>query len=185
MQLAPIAPVALPTLRPTLAAPSAPSVPQRFAAAAAPSDAARGAAALFAPIIDFPGVTAGQAFDVQKGSKVGPLGVKGEAGITLFQPDHAAFHVHAGAFGIKVDVDVDIVQVDDTTVRISSHGSGVPDMSELGRVVTTRTNFAEFEQVSDPSKHTVISSDGAGHVTIDTVVPTFGTAHLELQRRSA
>jgi hypothetical protein len=111
------------------------------------------------------------------------FGVKGEAAITTFQPDHATFHVKAGAFGIKVDVDVDIVQVDDTTVRISSNGTGVPNMSELGRVVTTRTNFAEFEQVSDPSKHTVISSDGNGHVTIDTVVPTFGRAHMELQRR--
>jgi hypothetical protein len=184
MQLAPIAPVALPIQRPMLANPAAPSAPRRLAAPAASLDAARGAAALFAPIIDFPGVAAGQMFDVQKGSKVGPLGVKGEAGITLFQPDHATFHVKAGAFGIKVEVDVDIVQVDDTTVRISSHGTGVPDMSQLGRVVTTRTNYAEFEQVSDPTKHTVISSDGAGHVTIDTVVPTFGTAHLVLQRRA-
>ncbi|MCW2927644.1 MAG: hypothetical protein JWM86_1612, partial [Thermoleophilia bacterium] len=116
-------------------------------------------------------------------SKVGFLNVKGEANVLRMDPNAASFHVKAGAFGVKVDVQVDIVQVDATTVRISSTGTGVPNMSELGRVVESRPDYAVFEQVSDPSKRTMIVHDGAGHVTIDTVVPTFGDAHLVLERR--
>lgn len=135
------------------------------------------------PIVDFPGVQVGATYAIGSGSKVGPIGVRGDALIRRWEPDHAVFHVKAGRFGFSIDVDVDIVRVDDTTVRISSTGHGIPDMSELGRVVESRENYASFEQVSDPSRRTIIARDGAGHVTIDTVVPTLGEAHLELDPR--
>jgi hypothetical protein len=170
------APLSAPVARPL--APAAPTT-------SAPLEGAIDGAARVAlpPIYDFPGMATGDQFDLVKGSKVGPMGVKGEAQVLSLGPNDASFHVKAGRFGIKVDVQVDIVQVDEKTVRISANGSGIPSMSELGRVLETRTNYAVFEQVSDPSKRTVISHDGNGHVTIDTVVPTFGTAHLELQKR--
>lgn len=191
MQLAPIAshlPVSAP-IRP-VATPFAAVATSRSPEPAAPSSpgsvegAADGAARLaLPPIYDFPGIQTGDRFDIVKGSKVGPLGVKGEAEVLELTPNAARFHVKAGRFGIKVDVNVDIVQLDEKTVRISSTGSGIPPVTETGRVVETRTNYAVFEQVSDPSKRTVIASDGAGRVTIDTVVPTFGDAHMVLERR--
>jgi hypothetical protein len=190
MQLAPIASaaLALTPIAPIAASNSAP-VAHALAPAAPTSPASvegatDGAARLaLPPIYDFPGIATGDSFDIVKGSKVGPLGVKGEAQVLELGPNAARFHVKAGKFGIKVDVNVEIVQLDEQTVRISSTGSGIPNMSETGRVLDTRTNYAVFEQVSDPSKHTVIASDGKGHVTIDTVVPTFGDAHLELEKR--
>lgn len=187
-RVASVSPAAAPIVAPvaTTAAPA----PTRFAAISAPSvpaalqGAADGAAFVTKPIVDFPGVVAGQVYDVVKGSKVGMFGVKGEATVLRMDPDAASFKVKAGAFGIKVDVQVDIVQVDDQTVRISSTGSGFPNMSELGRVVESRPNYAVFEQVSDPSKLTKIVHDGNGNVVIDTVVPTLGSAHMVLERRA-
>ncbi|MEO6867910.1 MAG: hypothetical protein ABI200_07805 [Gaiellales bacterium] len=135
------------------------------------------------PIVDFPGIVAGDVFDIVKGSKAGQIGVRGQAEILRMDPDHATFHVNAGRFGMKVDVTVDIEQIGPDQVRITSRGDGIPDMSELGRVVEQRTNYAVFEQVSDPSKRTVIAHDGRGGLVIDTVVPTVGGTHLVLQRR--
>jgi hypothetical protein len=195
MQLAPASPLALstPIVAPAaagmwapIAAPAARPLAPAAPGTSAPLEGAVDGAARLAlpPIYDFPGMATGDAFDIVKGSKVGPLGVKGEAQVLELGPNAARFHVKAGRFGIKVDVNVDIVQLDEKTVRISATGSGIPAMSEVGRVLETRTNYAVFEQVSDPSKRTVISHDGAGHVTIDTVVPTFGDAHLELEKRA-
>lgn len=198
MQLAPVAsvspavqPIAPPAAADAPAAPApAPAAAPHFAGIASPVAAASvegaqdGVARLAKPVVEFPGIEAGQVFDVVKGSKAGFFGIKGEASVLRLDPDAASFKVKAGAFGIKVDVQVDIVQVDDTTVRISSKGSGIPDMSELGRVVESRPNYALFEQVSDPSKLTRIVHDGNGNIVIDTDVPTLGATHLILERRA-
>ena len=162
------------------------SVTVRPAAAAAPASiagAVDGVAQLLAPLIDFPGIAAGQVFDIVKGSKVGFLGVKGEATITRFDDEGASFAVKAGAFGIKVDVVVDVQRTGADTVRISSRGSGIPDTTVDGKVVVSRTNYAEFVQVDGANDRTVIQHDGNGGIVIDTVVPTFGNAHLLLERR--
>ncbi|MCB0878515.1 MAG: hypothetical protein KDC46_05990, partial [Thermoleophilia bacterium] len=161
------------------------------AAAPAPlAGAIDGVARLAAPgaattsqFIDFPGIEAGQQFDIVKGSKVGFLKVKGNADILRLADDGASFHVKAGAFGVKVDVTVDVERTGDDTVRISSHGSGIPDQTAEGRVVENRTDYVEFERIDAPDEHTIISHDGNGTLTIETVVPTFGTAHLVLARR--
>lgn len=136
------------------------------------------------PIIDFPGIVAGNQFDIVKGSKVGFLGVKGEAGILQLDDDHASFKIKAGALGVKVDLVVDVVRTGADTVRISSRGTGVPDTSAEGRIVAQRTNYAEFERIDNPRERTIIQHDGRGGIVIDTVVPTFGAAHLVLQRRA-
>ncbi len=161
--------------------------PIRPAAAAAPasiSGAIDGVARLVAPLIDFPGIEAGQVFDIVKGSKVGFLGVKGVATITRFEDDGASFAIKAGAFGIKVDVVVDVQRTGADTVRISSRGTGIPDTVADGRVVESRTNYAEFVRTDESNERTVIEHDGDGGIVIDTVVPTFGDAHLILERRS-
>ena len=134
------------------------------------------------PIVDFPGIEAGQSFDVVKGSKVGWMGVTGKAKIERFDADGATFRVTGGRFGLNVDVLVSVERIDDQHVRISSRGSGIPDMNAVGRIITSRTNFTEFERVDAPDEHTVISHDGNGGIVIDTVVPTFGAAHLVLER---
>jgi hypothetical protein len=156
------------------------------AAMAAPLEGAIDGVARLAPgpIIDFPGIVAGDQFDIVKGSKVGFLGVKGLAGILQLDDDNASFKIKAGAFGIKVDVVVDVVRTGPDTVRIDSRGSGIPDTSAEGRIVAQRTNYAEFERIDDPSERTIISHDGTGGIVIDTVVPTFGKAHLVLKRRA-
>ena len=191
MQLTPIASrsVAQPSPATTFEASSLPTVPAAgrvapaAAGASAPLAGVIDGAALLAPLIDFPGIEAGQVFDIVKGSKVGFMGVKGEATIMRFDDDGASFAVKAGAFGIKVDVLVDVVRTGPDTVRISSTGTGIPNQSAEARIIESRTNFAEFERISDPSEHTVIQHDGAGGIVIDTVVPTFGAAHLILERR--
>lgn len=164
-----------------LAAPAPPTA--RAAVAGAVDGAARLLAPVApAPIVDFPGVQAGQEFDIVKGSKVGFFGgVKGAASIESFTPDLAAFHVRAGKFGVKVDVEVTVERIDDTHVRISSKGSGIPDQTAVGEVVQSRTNYAEFRTVDLNLKNTVIQRDVAtGQITIDTEVPKFGDAHLVL-----
>ncbi|MCW2926129.1 MAG: hypothetical protein JWM86_97, partial [Thermoleophilia bacterium] len=114
MQLASIASVSpvTPMRAPSPVVAGTPIAP-RFAGIAAPSapGTARDGAALLGlpPIVQFPGIVAGQAFDVVKGSKVGFLNVKGEANVLRMDPNAASFHVKAGAFGVKVDVQVDIV----------------------------------------------------------------------------
>ncbi|MCW2925977.1 MAG: hypothetical protein JWM98_3381 [Thermoleophilia bacterium] len=203
MQLAPVAttsPVLLPTgvasvapaataapaARPTWTAPrvAAPSAPLAVEGAAdGVARLAAPTAPAFPPIVDFPGIAAGQVFDIVKGSKAGPIGVKGEALVNRLDPDHATFHVEAGRFGIHINVDVDIQQIAADQVRITSHGSGIPDTVAIGKVIEARTNHAVFEQVDDPSKRTTIDHDGNGTITIDATIPTFGNAHLVLQRR--
>jgi hypothetical protein len=192
-----LAPIALAPASPTLAAPTTTerpprpghgpgAVPIRPAAAAAPAGiegAIDGVARLVAPLIDFPGIAAGQVFDIVKGSKVGFLGVKGAATITRFDDDGASFAVKAGAFGVKVDVVVDVQRTGADTVRISSRGTGIPDTTAEGRVVESRTNYAEFVRTDASNERTVIEHDGSGGIVIDTVVPTFGNAHLILERR--
>lgn len=135
------------------------------------------------PIVEFPGIAAGDRFDIVKGSSVGPLGIRGSATVEHLDDDRATFQVQAGRFGFKVEVTVDLVRLDDEHVRISSRGSGLPDMSEVGRVVERRLNHAVFEQVGDPSRRTTIDHDGSGRIVIDTIVPTLGRAHLKLERR--
>ncbi len=188
----PITPVqALGSAAPAAHALAAPSFAAARLAAASPApvvapasleSAVDAVARLAAPLIDFPGIAAGQVFDIVKGSKVGFLGVKGEATITRFTDDGASFAVKAGAFGVKVDVVVDVQRTGADTVRISSRGSGIPDQQADGRIVESRTNYAEFARIDDPSQRTVISHDGRGGIVIDTVVPTFGNAHLVLAR---
>ena len=136
------------------------------------------------PIVDFPGIVTGDQFKIVKGSKVGFLGVKGDAKITHFAPDAATFEVKAGAFGIKVDVVVEVVQTGPDTVRISSRGSGFPDTSAEGRVVARRTNYVEFVNTDGSDDRTIIRHDGNGRVEIDAVVPTFGKAHLILEKQA-
>jgi hypothetical protein len=174
-----------PAPRPAAGVGLRPFAPAAPSAAASIEQAADGVARLSTPIVDFPGIVAGDRFDIVKGSKVGFLGVKGEATILQLDDDSATFKVKAGAFGIKVDVEVQVERTGPDTVRISSRGSGIPDTSEEGRIIVSRTNFAEFERIADPSEHTIISHDGNGRITIDTVVPTFGKAHLVLERRDA
>jgi len=135
------------------------------------------------PIVDFPGIAAGQTFDIVQGSKAGAIGVRGSAELLTFDPDHAVIHVKAGRFGVHVDVTVDIIRLSEDTVRITSKGSGVPDSSVDGRVVTIRTNYSEFERIGYPNERTIISHDGAGNLVIDTAIPRFGVAHLLLDRR--
>ena len=152
--------------------------------------ASDGALRLFAPtvdsppLVDFPGIATGDRFAIVKGSKVGFLGVKGDAQITHFAPDAATFAVRAGAFGVKVDVVVAVVQTGPDTVRISSRGTGIPDTSAEGRIVERRTNYVEFARISDPTERTIIRHDGKGGIVIDTVVPTFGAAHLVLEKQA-
>ncbi|MCW2920730.1 MAG: hypothetical protein JWL76_604 [Thermoleophilia bacterium] len=157
--------------------------PAPAAASASISGAVDGVAQLLAPLIDFPGIAAGQVFDIVKGSKVGFLGVKGEATITRFDDEGASFAVKAGAFGVKVDVVVDVQRTGPETVRISSRGTGIPNMDADGTVVVSRTNYAEFLRSDGSGERTVIQHDGTGGIVIDTVVPTFGNAHLVLERR--
>ena len=176
------------TGRPGAAAAFAPLAgPAPVAAPAAVASAVDGALRLVlpgtrGPIVDFPGVQAGQEFDIVKGSKVGFFGgIKGAARIDAFTPDLAVFHVKAGKFGVKVDVEVRVERIDDTHVRISSKGSGIPDQSAIGEVVESRTDHAEFRIVDMDLKNTVIRRDGAnGQIVIDTEVPNFGDAHLVL-----
>lgn len=194
MQLAsvtPLAPSILPSA-PIVADVAPPSWPTphvatpRPAAAAAPaplSGSIDGVAQLFAPIIDFPGIAAGQVFDIAKGSKVGFFGVKGQATITRFDDEGATFAVKAGALGVKVDVVVDVLRTGAQTVRITSRGSGIPDTTVEGRVVESRTDYAEFERTDVPAERTIIRHDGRGGIVIDTVVPSLGAAHLVLARR--
>lgn len=194
MQLAQIAPLALSASTPVPAESriAAGSVPVRatfspVASPAAPAaiEAAVDGAARVAlpPVYDFPGIKAGDVFDIVKGSKVGFLGVKGVATITRFEDDGASFAIKAGAFGVKVDVVVDVQRTGADTVRISSRGTGIPDTVADGRVVESRTNYAEFERTDETNERTVIEHDGEGGIVIDTVVPTFGDAHLILERR--
>lgn len=194
MQLAAIA--TSPITPPALAAPTRPVTgpdrpPVRSAVAvaspwapAAVEGALDGAARTWSgPLIDFPGVESGDRFDIVKGSKVGFLGVRGEAAILALGDDDATFHVKAGALGIRVDVEVAVVRTGEETVQISSRGNGIPDTTAEGRIVARRTDYVEFERVDDPSERTIIRHDGRGNITIDTVVPTFGAAHLLLERR--
>lgn len=134
------------------------------------------------PIVDFPGVNTGDKYAIVKGSKVGFLGVRGDAVVTKFTPHAAAFAIKAGALGIKVDVTVEVLQTGDDTVRIISRGTGLPDMDEKGRVIASRTNYAEFERIGSPDERTVISRDDKGTITIDTVIPNIGKAHLVLEK---
>lgn len=143
------------------------------------SDATHG----LAPFLDFPGITAGAKFDIVKGSKVGFLGVKGDAEVVSFTDDEISFRIRAGALGIKVNVQVNVARTGPDTVRISSRGTGIPDVDAEGRVVESRRNHAHFERIDNPAERTIIDHDGRGRLEIDTVVPTFGGAHLVLVRR--
>lgn len=153
------------------------------AAATASAQAVAGIQLVSTPIVDFPGVVAGAQYSLAKGSKVGMFGVKGDADVIAFTDDNAAFHIKAGKFGMKVDVKVDVTRIDDTHVKISSTGSGIPSMTAVGEIVRSERNFAEFRDVEGKFKNTVISRDGAGVITIDAEVPTFGSAHLVLAPR--
>lgn len=135
------------------------------------------------PLFDFPGIRAGDSFDIAKGSKVGFLTPKGTADLSAFTSDGARFAIHAAAFGQKVDMDVLVERLDAMKVRITQTQAGkAPTMTE-GRVVETRTNYSEFLGV-DGTTRTVISHDGTGQLVIDTTIPTLGAAHLVLQKRA-
>lgn len=154
------------------------------AAPAAVEGAVDGAARAWSgPLIDFPGIAAGDHFDIAKGSKVGFLGVRGDARILSLGDDDATFHVKAGTLGVRIDVEVEVLRTGVDTVQISSRGSGIPDTTARGRIVEQRTDYVEFERIDDPTERTVISHDGRGNITIETVVPTFGKAHLLLDKR--
>lgn len=193
MQLTFVNPVSAATIRPAalpqpVAAPGMSALPTflpgRELGAPGASASTAGAIDGVSRLFDFPGLAAGDAFDIVKGSKVGFIGVKGSADILRFENDAAAFNVRASAFGKKVDVTVEVVRTGADTVRITSRGSGMDDQAADGRIIASRTNYAEFSELSDPSKRTVISFDGRGRVSINTVVPTFGNAHLLLDKRA-
>ena len=135
-------------------------------------------------LVDFPGIVAGDTFEIVKGSKVGRSASRARPRSEHLDDDSAAFHVRGGRFGIKLDVDVD-----DRPHRRrhrpdqgERHWAADPYQTEA-RIVANRTNFVDFEHLGSPEGHTVFSSDGPGHVVIDTVLPTFGDVHLELERR--
>lgn len=173
MQLAPITSVA--PVQP-LAAPLAPQASALIAPARA---------ATTGPIVDMPGIAAGDEFDLVDGTKVGPIGIKGEGWLDTFDPDHIALRVKGGRFGFKVDVAVDITRVDAERVRIATKGSGmVGDSDLIARIVESRPGYALFELEADPSKKTLITWDGSRRMVIDTdAVPNVGHAHLVLDRR--
>lgn len=189
MILTPIRPVSIATITPVGQAvrPELPGAAMPIGApVAAPAvEQAAAGAALAGKLIDFPGIKAGDTFDLVKGSKFGFFGIKGNAVINRFDDDHASFHVTAGKLGLHADVDVEVERIDDTHVRIASRGTGVPAMSSAGEIIETRTNFVRFHATDIQVKDTVISSDGSGHVTIDAEIPNMGSVHLELQRRAA
>jgi hypothetical protein len=135
-----------------------------------------------APIVDFPGISAGMRFEIVDGSKAGPIGIRGNAVINELTDDRASFHVAAGRFGMKVDVTVDVERTGPDSVRLHSSGRGLPDTVADGRIVAQRTNYVEFARIDAPDERTIITHDGRGGVTIETVVPTIGRVYLNLKR---
>lgn len=187
MLITPLASVAPTTPIQAVAAPM-PRVAAPITAPAAPVPAGiaagwDGAAQLSVPIVDFPGVVAGQQFNIVNGSKVGKFGsVKGSANILRFDDDAASFHVRAGKFGFNVDVQVDVERLDAERVVIRSKGAGlIPDTEIIGRIVASRRDFAEFVAVDDPKLRTIIQRDARGVITIDTTIPSVGDAHVILE----
>jgi hypothetical protein len=140
-------------------------------------------AAPAAPLFNFPGIKAGDTFNIAKGSKVGFIVPTGTANISLLEADRAAFRILAAAFGQKVDLTVTVQRISPELVRITQQpaGGGAPTSAE-GRIVVSRENYSEFVSTDGKADRTVISHDGKGQVVIDTVIPTFGKAHLVLQR---
>ena len=149
------------------------------------SAAVAGAALVATPLIDFPGIAKGDLFDIAKGSKVGMFSPKGTASIDRFEPDAAAFHLIASTFGVKVDMLVTVERVDAGQVRLTTKTSDGKTGTVLGNIVATRQNYAEFVSTDGKAERTIIRHDGKGGITIDTVVPTFGAAHLVLQKHVA
>ena len=192
MQISPVTPQQVQTigssfgsaLVPAPAAPAAPIAAPSVRSAAG-SAAVAGAALVTTPLIDFPGIAKGDVFDIAKGSKVGMFSPKGTASIDRFEPDAASFHLLASTFGVKVDMLVTVERVDDKQVRLTTLTADGKTGSVLGNIVATRQNYAEFVSADEKAERTIIRHDGKGGVTIDTVVPTFGAAHLVLQKHVA
>jgi hypothetical protein len=136
-----------------------------------------------APLINFPGIAAGNAFDIAKGSKVGMFSPTGSAKLDKLENDAAAFTINASAFGVKVDMLVSVQRLDATHVRITQQQAGKPATTADGTIVASRENYAEFLSSDGKKTKTVIQHDGKGQITIDTTVPSFGDAHLVLKKR--
>lgn len=177
--------------------PTAPSVTLAAAVVApkvsvVPSQAVQGAALLSGPIVDFPGVQAGDQFSLARGSKAGKFGSVGGAGkILRFDNDAASFWVKAGKFGINVEAQVDVDRIDDERVRINTTTKSLfPIPEELkqlfgsemtARIVASRANYAEFVNEADPSMTMKLQRDNAGVITIDATMPSVGDTHLILE----
>ncbi|MCW2974019.1 MAG: hypothetical protein JWN72_2292 [Thermoleophilia bacterium] len=134
------------------------------------------------PLFNFPGVAKGDLFDIAKGSKVGMFSPKGTASVDLFDASAAAFHIKAGAFGVNVDMLVAVQRLSDTQVKLTTTSADGKATTSVGDIVAARLNYAEFVSTDGKKEHTVIQADGKGAITLDAVVPTFGNAHLVLQK---
>ncbi|MCW2949231.1 MAG: hypothetical protein JWN41_244 [Thermoleophilia bacterium] len=135
-----------------------------------------------AALLEFPGIVQGDVFDIVKGSKVGIFSPKGRAVVVQLEHDVAAFRVIAGAFGVNVDMTVSAERISDGQVQLVTTAPDGNVETVMCDIVATRTNYAEFCSTDGSNERTVISHDGYGGVTIDAIVPTFGTGHLVLQR---
>lgn len=177
-----IAPVQQPVTQP---APAAPTPPSAAPASAAPAAAVPTADEPMPPLVDFPGIEQGDMFDLIKGSKIGFFGVKGSGSIDRLDNEGAAFTVKGRMGFVRANAVIDVTRLDADHVFMSVKGKGVPDTSGRGRVVESRTNFAEFEPLDFPVGNTTIAHDGNGLITIDAEAPGLGAVHLLLQKREA
>lgn len=162
-------------LAPLAPAPRAVSTPAGAAAVA-------GAALVAPPVFDFPGILKGDVYDLARGSKVGMFSPKGTATVELFTPDSASFHVIAGAFGVKADMHVAVTKFGEKQVQLVSTSADGKVNTVVGDIVNVHTNYAEFVSHDGKNEHTIIQRDAAGIIMMDTVIPTFGAAHLVLQK---
>ncbi|MBC7459945.1 MAG: hypothetical protein H7287_01145 [Thermoleophilia bacterium] len=134
------------------------------------------------PLFNFPGIAKGDLFDLAKGSKVGMFSPKGTASVDLFDASAASFHIKAGAFGVNVDMLVAVQRISDKQVKLTTTSSDGKVTTSTGDILAARENFAEFVSTDGKNEHTIIQANGKGLVTLDAVVPTFGAAHLVLQK---
>jgi hypothetical protein len=184
MELSPLAPAtvsgssASAIAMPTTAAPAVPAL----------------SASSASPLLDFPGVTIGDRYVVGNGTKVGKFGsVKGAGEVLKWNDDAASFHIKAGKFGINVDLNVDITRLDGDRVLLHTGSNGMvdpttgtvqPETDIVARTVVSRTNYAEFVGVDDPSMRTTIQRDSANNIIIDASVPQAGgPVHIVLNPR--
>jgi hypothetical protein len=121
----------------------------------------------FKVILDFPGYATGNKLLVERGSKVNGISISGEARVDSLTPNSAKLWVRGGAFGIRREAIVEIVQTGPAQATLTATEPGKPPVTTNAAIIAARTGYLELRDANGGAAHATLALDPTGKLIVD------------------